>query len=652
MSKNTISSLAMLKTNYYIHKRDYIEIFIPFVATLINKKGYTEIEIQDLSRDFQKEFGLEIPYHPMQSILIRAKKRGIVTKFSKKWKPVKQQLIKYEFSGEALEQLRKQEKIINEIPKYAKDKYNFNMSNDEAEDAFISFLKDYDLDILFATQEKSLLPSVKPSKKHKFMVFSYIKNSYEREPEIFHYIVDTAIGHLMANTILYNEYNRFVSKLRGVYIYLDTRIILRLLGLEGEDRKIIYKDFLETLTKEGACVRIFKHTYEETIKIIEDCLKWVENPYYDRSLASPVLEYFVSNSYTKIDILSFMERMDQVLEEDGINNDSVVEAPAKSENIEYQIDESKLQDIIIETYKKNNPFLNEYEKEQIIKRDIDSIAAISKLRRGNIPRYLKDVGSVFMTTNSQLAYSSRKFEFEGNDRSFFIPACITDTFVGTILWLQSPAKILKINKRKIIAECFAALKPEPKLIRRYLLEIDKLKNETKISETQYYYLRKNHVAFDLLSEKTLGDPDNFNSNVLNEILEEMTSDIRKEISKKYFQEEEKYIYEREEHIKTKEKLEKAQKEIDERKKRIEIRAEQVSKIVSNFIMYVFLSAFLLGTLSAILFKSKLLIKIILYTFSTVIGFLNVGYGFNIKGFRNKIKRFIKYKVAKLLDTKL
>jgi len=293
MLKNTVSSLAILTSIWRVKKRDYIENFIPFIATLIRKNNYKSIETGTVCRDFEEEFGLSVPFHPMQMILVRAKKRGIIAKRYNRFIPVFQKVSEYEFSSTAKDQMRQQEKLISEIISYAADKYKYEMSRERADYALISFLKDYDLEILFAAEDKGMLPEVSSSKQDKFIIYSFIKKVYESEPELFEFVVNIAIGNLMANSILYRDYNKFVSKLKTVCFYLDTRFVFRLIGLEGDERTAVYEEFIKTLVKEGACIKIFRHTYEEASEILENCLDWVENPRYDPSRATNVLRFFV-----------------------------------------------------------------------------------------------------------------------------------------------------------------------------------------------------------------------------------------------------------------------------------------------------------------------------------------------------------------------
>ena len=76
-------SLSIIKVNWDQQRRDYIDNFLPFLATLMVRKKYESIEenpeqINKLINDFEQEFGLIIPYHPMITILNRAKKRGLI----------------------------------------------------------------------------------------------------------------------------------------------------------------------------------------------------------------------------------------------------------------------------------------------------------------------------------------------------------------------------------------------------------------------------------------------------------------------------------------------------------------------------------------------------------------------------------------------
>lgn len=636
MKTNTVSSLAILTANWHINKRDYIENFVPFIATLIKHENYEEIEIGVIRDDFKNKYGLSIPFHPMQTILTRCKKRGLIRKQYRKHVPDLGKVSEYEFSNEAKNQFRKQEKVIKEIIKYASDRYKYDISEERIEHAFISFLKEYSLDILFAADDRGLLPEVSSTKSDKYIVYSFICHVYESEPDIFDFVVDIAIGNLMANSILYREYNRYVSNLDKVCFYLDTRIVFRLLGLEGDERAEVYDEFIKTLVNEGACIKIFRHTYEEVCEILEECLNWVENPAYNPIKANAALRYFIGRNYSKLDVQRFINKIDQTLNENSIAPENIVIKPDKQDKSKYLEDEKLLGETIVTTYKETNPYFDEVDRETTLRRDIDSVISVYILREGKNPRHLKDSGHLFLTTNGALAYAARKYELRRTENKNQIPACLTDIFVGTILWLQSPAKIYKINQRKLIADCYSALRPDNRLIKKYLLEVDKFKEEGKIDENSYYLLRRDSLALKLLEEKTLGEADSFDGSILTEIYYEIKEEMTEKVGLKY-------VAERDEHRKTQQKYDELTGKHHKITSNLHKEARRCSQLVSNIVLFGILAAFLLGIIYQIIptaFSETPEIKYGVIIFYVILGSLNIIYGFNLFGLKKYLQKYL------------
>jgi hypothetical protein len=237
MTTKTISSLALLKANWDKQHRDYIENFVPFIVTLISKKNYISIEVNTICKDFEEEFGLCIPYHPMITILLRVEKRGYIKKQQGLFIPVRELVIADDFTDIALEQERKYTKIIVSFVDFCQVKYRQQVSDQEADEAFISFLKEHDLEVLFATIDKStLLPEADTSAINKFLINSFVRQAHEHDPEIFDFIVGISIGHIIATTLLDRNYDKYQGNLSG-NMYLDTGLLFCLMGLDGDEKK-------------------------------------------------------------------------------------------------------------------------------------------------------------------------------------------------------------------------------------------------------------------------------------------------------------------------------------------------------------------------------------------------------------------------------
>jgi hypothetical protein len=525
--KNTIVGLAIIKANWDKNKKDYLENFVNFVVHLIVSKKIKEITAQGISEEFEKEWGLRIPYYPMVSILNRVKTRGFIRKEQGKFHAVEERIKENDFLKISAEQNRKWEKVVSEFVGYCKNKYESTISNEDAEQIFIAYLKKHDLDILFLSERQTVLPDVKASKERLFLMNTFIRDAYLGDPLIFDFIVSIAVGHLLASSLLlyYDESNisiRLSGQLRDIKFYLDANIVFSLLGIEGKYRKENCIEFLKSIRNEGSGLFIFEHTYEEVTVILNNCLRIISSKTYDPSKASRALVYFFENGFSESDVELFINNIRSVVEEYGI---AKVQIPDKNENRQYQIDEKELYRIIVDNYSIPQYTYLEHEKERTIRKDIDSLSGIYALRKGFRPRAISNATHIFVTSNSSLALCSKIYDksFEAED-GFAVPVCVTDVFLGTLLWLQSYNRVTSINRTKIISDTYAALQPDAALIKTFVTEVEKLRETDKISQTEYLLLRTTRVARELLEEKTLGDVDNFTPATAQEILREMEAE--------------------------------------------------------------------------------------------------------------------------------
>jgi hypothetical protein len=635
--RNTIASLALLKVNWDHLKRDYLENFLPFIATLCVRKGYDIIDPNMICNDFSLEYGLWIPYHPMMSILARAKSRGILKQHHHKLYPVKDKIIELDFTERSKDQDRQNQNLISGFIAYAYSTFSLVVSPSDAEKAFLAMVQQRDLDILFAAQEGRLFPEIEAKKGYQFILSKFIQHIESSEPALFSFILNMAVGHVLASAILYADFARFQGKLAAIEVYFDTRFVLRALGTEGKERQRHYLEFLRVLSEEKAILRVFRHTYDEMMTVLSNCLKWVENSAYDPSRGSITCNYFVQNGYKESDVERFIIITDMTLADLKIE---VIDGPDPQDYELYQIDEETLKKTIVERYKTGNAYFFEVDAESTLLRDIKSISSIYRLRKGRKPNTLSKAGSLFVTTNAALAHASYLFQQSQNEEGFVFPTCVTDVFLGTFTWLQSPARVTSINRRRMIADCYAAVQPSKVLMKKYLQEIERLKNDQKVTEDEYYLLRTHRTALNLLENLTLGDPDNFSDKTPEEILEAMRAEIQCQVSKSY--------------LEARQKLELAESELKQTKEASEVLVHRINGKVKHIANVVGWGLF--GLLSTA-FAVGLIIQtgkigeslttgwvIIVWGVTGIIGLLNVVAGFNIIGFRNSIVSWLAAKL--------
>ena len=418
------------------------------------------------------------------------------------------------------------------------------------------------MDILFAANSGSLLPKTKENKKLEFLVGMFIEKSEKSDPVSFNNLIDISIGHALACTILYDEFQIFEGKLRDLKLYFDTPWLFDLLGIRGKGKQDIAIELLEMSRQENSETLVLDINIGELVTNFEICIEDFEHK-RDPDKASRTYKHCLMNDISENDIHQLLAGINDLLSANyGIKHDMV---PDYNKNHKYQIDENDLYDFIDNTYKELNIIrdieeIDRKEKEHFksltekalaasgnpevktksnsknktkssdrenntIWRDVHSLSGIYRLREGVIPRTIKEAKAIFVTTNSSLALASRNFEIKENKTRNSIPSCLTDYFLGTLIWLNSPAKAEEIVKKKLIADCYALTQPSQELITAYLNEVDKLKKENKISSDQHLLLRTHHGAYKILNSKTYGDAREFTSATPYEILEQIMRDM-------------------------------------------------------------------------------------------------------------------------------
>jgi len=524
--KSAFSSFALIK-NSFDGGEDYIGAYTPLLLQLFMVKSYTRVTVEMICTDFEVEYGFAIPRHPMETILNRMKpqyltKNGLT--ISLNVTEVRKNAEKLDFRTE----LQKYDRLIDSFIRFCEEfQSQVKISRDEADSLFTDFLKEHDLDVIFATGDNetlSLLSSkIEVSESDKrFLINRYINMLMRDGGEQADYVLQCAVGHNYASTILYREFTNIRGKGACANYYLDAGILFDLTGINGNFRKKTAIEFLAMLRKKGSKLYVFRHNYAEFLKIIENCLNWIDNKYYDPDRASRALRFFKDEGSTAADINLFIANIPITLEKNQIDFAETIDPNNKQE---YQISREAFKDILLNFYKANGHYIETDEKESTVEIDITSVENIYKFRGGIIPTNLNDAAHVLITTNTGLAYISAVFDRKEFKRDYFtIPTVLTDTLVGTFIWVQEPAKIVEsFNKSKLIAYTNAVISPKPNLLRKFTQTVEIAKHDTvnPISEESALLLLENSIARYLLADKTLGDPDRITSQTPYEVLEEL-----------------------------------------------------------------------------------------------------------------------------------
>ena len=334
---------------------------------------------------------------------------------------------------------------------------------------------------------------------------------------------------MLANALLCPDLKNAPRSYKGVTFYLDTPLLVRQLGLEGEPKQAAVNNLVALLLNLGAIVATFSHSREELEHVITGAAQYIESP---NGRGAIVMEARRRGT-TRSDLLVLSGQIDEKLKDARID---VINTPRYIENV--QIDETAFEKALDDEVSYFNPRAKEY--------DINSVRSIYVLRAHTSPTIVERSKAALVTSNA--AFSLAAFQYgQRYEASREVSSVITDFSLANMAWLKAPLGAPAIPMTELLAFSYAALQPSKELFEKYLSEIEKLEEQGKITARDHQLLRSSQLAQAELMNLTLGEEDALTEQTVTEMLKRVTEEIKKEESNKY-------RMERDAHQKTAEQL--------------------------------------------------------------------------------------------------
>ena len=193
--------------------------------------------------------------------------------------------------------------------------------------------------------------------------------------------------------------------------------------------------------------------------------------------------------------------------------------------IEWSVDEATLEEQLLDAvrYPRREPMLH----------DLEALTGTFRLRQGRTPRRFENCRAIFITPNVPLALTAR--DFFNREVGEHWPVAITDDDFATLVWLKRPLAAPELPMRRVIADAYAALEPGLVSWETYLIEIDKLRANERISEADYFFLRYSGAAKDALMDETLGVTERISMDSVESFLEKYKASIRSPLEREVSQ---------------------------------------------------------------------------------------------------------------------
>lgn len=555
--------MSQITKLYAAYKAGYLgnnilDTYFSFIANIIGEKNITVVEDTQVAALFKERYDIELPLPFLRQVLgVGIKKRCFVEDHGK-YSVEASKISEFCFDATNFNKLWKQ--LIREFISYCNDN-EIDISSTPINEFILNILNVADEKIL-AGEKVEETDGITPI---EYAWYSFIRAQGEATTDLYSFVAALSASNIAKQALFYNGESELDYS--GLNVYLDSPIVFALLGMDEKSRTESYKTLVEDMKKAGCDIHVLRHNFREIDGIIARAASWATDAQYDIEKANNATRFFHDSRMTELEISEFCANIETKLNEMDITVKETVYAPSQ---VAVQEDETRLFDMVKERYKKRGCELT-LEKEASIRIDVHSIILIYRERQGQTATRLQNARHIMLTSNNAIANVSKEFESNQSIQSGHIPACISADLFGAIMWLNSPMRQLDYQKRKLLADCYAFLKPDKKLLDKYIKSLEEARKADEIDEKKYLFLRTHKVVLDSLMDITKGDYARFNSNTYLEVFDDIQAKSLKQ-----------YRDEAAAHQKTKERLKtledssaEEQKKADEEKRKS---AEEIERL--------------------------------------------------------------------------
>jgi hypothetical protein len=505
-----LASLAILRANWDAHGQSWLDSFDPFVAEALRQSSVEEVDEIHVQRTLRKQFGIEIPAGAVRTILRRLARRGLVIQKNHRYTIVRKALDSHDLSGRRQEGLRQQAALVDKFCDFAKTQYRHKLTRRDAETALHNHVEQLALPLVRTALRGA------PYQGDEYVLAAFIDWLVKRDPEGFEYLETMVKGSMLANALYVTDVGSAVQRFQQLVVYFDTPFLLNALGYVGKEVAQPADELLNLVRVLGGQCACFDQTVSEIQRVLEGIARTLRSIAGENSTQrqtaqlNSVEEHFLREGLSPADIEILAIKLERHLQELGIR---VRPAPYQRQlGIDKDVLDAHLRQEV------------RYQKRQALIHDRNALMAIWQLRGGQAQRKLETSRAIFVTTNAPLVRAARAF-FEVGSDGWTWPLAILDHDLTTVAWLKRPFDAPDLPRAQIIADSFAAMRPNTQLWERYLVEIEKLHKRGSVALEDFAALRYSPDARRALMDITLGDPGAMSSDTVYDVLRKTQEDV-------------------------------------------------------------------------------------------------------------------------------
>ena len=498
---------------YAAYKAGYLgdnilDTYFSFVANILVEEHISVVEDHVIASKLSERYSIDFPLPFIRQVLGVGVQNNCFVEDHGKYSVVIEELSKYRFQESNFNSLWSQ--LINEYEKYCRS-IDVDISSFNTEE-FILRILDASDEVIISGEKVESGKGLSPT---EYAWYSFVRNQAEDNTDLYSFITAVSASNITKQALFYaGEASVDYSDL---CVYLDSPIVFALLGMDEPARTESYKTLVKDMLSAKCSVHVLDHNFQEVDSIIARAATWATDTQYDIRRANNAARFFHDSQMSEAEISEYCASIEAKLNDLGV---TVKETSYEVYQDKSQEDETYLFDMVKSRYLERGYSLSP-EREESIRVDVRSIIMVYRKRQGQTATRLQNAKHIMLTSNNAIANVSKKYESNRSIQSGHIPACVSADLFGAILWMNTPSQMLEYQKQKLLADCYAFLKPDKTLLDKYIQSLDDARNTDRIDEKTFLVLRTHKIVLDSLMNITKGDYARFNSNTYLEVYEDI-----------------------------------------------------------------------------------------------------------------------------------
>lgn len=533
MKKNAIISLAMLYALWQTKRSDLLDLIRPFVlyAVGVTTKVGDIIDVEGICRYMESEFGYQsFQCAVVERILLREtsdaikQESRIIKKENRKFILIASLSTQVEnFNSKRLVCKEHSDAVTTALAGYLNHNRacrRDNYTSSEAEVFLLSFFERQGGSIVLSADDLRQI-SFKNSELD-FFIGKFILEENEKRSSLMDYIVELVKGYFVTTALYLQAENLDVThaSFSNVIFYLDTRLLLALLGFKSSQENESVQEMVKSLQRNGAKLACFSYNIEEVENILEAYKQSTVSP--RRYPATITLEFFDERgaSYTHVDAAqkAFIQKLRNFQVNEISFEAALINAGVKDQATGL-LNDDELRNILLEMKPSYNV--------STLPDDLAAINTVSRIRRGKRLPNIEKCKAVFVTSNPLLVSGTKQLLINHSEDVGF-PLAITGNDLCVMAWLKDFERSNNLPKMWLLENVLAALTPSKELMDAYFDNVDYLEKQGDLSGDEAALLRMDQFAKKELMELTKGEKGNLSTAVVQTIRENIRRESKEE----------------------------------------------------------------------------------------------------------------------------